>query len=78
MITQFTFDIDEAVLVYTTIWETGVSGAQRHIIRPLDRARNEVCVTVKEGDHAWLEFKKHFGCDSAWPPGWWDRLQVAA
>lgn len=57
-ITLYEFDIDTAELLNVTRWQTGVSGAEREIVRTYDRHTREVAgVSVKEGDHAQRELE---------------------
>ena len=75
-ITLYTFDINTAELMTVTRWERRVAGPHREVVRIHDRTRTCVGVSVKEGNHAWDEFKAWFGDDSSWPPGWWQRMQA--
>lgn len=73
MITQFIFDIDTCEQISRTCFPPNgpVTFNNRALV---PKTRECVAITVKEGYDAEQEMMTHFGDDSSWPAGWWDRL----
>ena len=72
MRTEYCFTVDGAQLVFTRRAE----GYTVTTVNYRDEyGRQQLCSCwVDEGDLARRTFMNHFGDDSSWPPGWWDRI----
>ena len=72
MRTEYCFTVDGAELVYVR----QAQGTQVITINHRDEyGKQQLCsMFVVENELARREFMNHFGDDSSWPPGWWDKL----
>ena len=72
MRTEYCFTVDGAELVYVR----RAQGTQVITINHKDEhGKQQLCSCwVDEDETARRAFMNHFGDDSSWPPGWWDRI----
>ena len=78
MKTLYRFDTSTAELVSEMVFRHGLFSSPGYTARtnfklPPDTGITAVTI-VCEGEYARREMMNHFGDDSSWPPGWWDRL----